>query len=140
MEQGNRTIDRARLARFTWLSMLASGPLILAFLYFSGINQGIDHIPAEYEAWFLAAGIASAALSLPLLRRFREATAKRPAEPNDETYWQRVNAAMSIGNAVAEIPLFIGFAAYLAGGFLQTALVLLFLTLMLQSRYRPPVR
>ena len=73
-----------------------------------------------------------------LMRRFREAVALPRGMPRDAAYWQRVTAAMMPGLAVAELPFFIGFAGYLAGGFVETGAILLIVTLALQTRFKPP--
>jgi len=121
-----------------WASMLASPIMIALPVHFFAGMAGIGGLAADTDIWFLAGGLAAAIISLPMMRRFREAVTLPRGMPRDAAYWQRVTAAMMPGMAVAELPFFIGFAGYLAGGFVETGAILLIVTLALQTRFKPP--
>lgn len=122
-----------------WASMMVSPLLIAAVVYFGAADMaGIGGLPAGYEGWFLAGGLTSGLATLPMLRRFRQAAEQPRGTPRDSEDWQRVSAAMMTGLAVAELPFFVGFTGYLVGGYTQAGVILLIVTAVLQSRFKPP--
>jgi len=140
MSTERHAADRRRIATLVWLSMLLSGPLIFAVVFFVLKGAHFVDMASEYERWFLLGGIAAALPAVPLLRRFRAAAAQEVGKEEDAAYWERLNAAMFAGHAAADLPFFVGMAAFLAGGFIRTAVLLLALSVVLNSLLRPPHR
>jgi hypothetical protein len=126
---------------FVWMMVMAGGVIIAVLLYFfAGDPIGEALLSPEYEVWLLVAGLASGFLTIPKLRRFREATQLKPGTAPDAEHWQRVGQAMFSGFFVADIPYFFGVIAYMFGNFVGTAAVMLALSIFLASRFKPPVR
>lgn len=117
---------------------MVSPLLFAALVYLMAGKADIGGLAAGYETWFLAGGLVSALASMPMRQRFRRAVEQPRGTPRDAAYWQRVATAMMPGLAVAELPFFIGFAAYIVGGYTRTAAILLLLSMVLQSRFKPP--
>jgi len=131
----------AKSLLIAWASLLPSSPLIAAALYYFGDSmRGKTRLPAAYETWILAGGLAGAFICLPFLWRFYAATEFKPGEVRDAAYWQQIGTAMMIGITIADIPFLIGLTGYLAGGYLQTAIILLVVTVALQCCFKPPRR
>jgi hypothetical protein len=130
--------DRSKLATIIWFAMLASGPLIFVLVFLMLKGKHFFDLTPSYELGFLIAGLVSAVVSLPAMAHFRRVVEAGHSASGNSHYWQRVHAAMFAGHAAADLPFLIGMAAFLTGGFLRTAVLLLLLSLALNSRFRPP--
>jgi hypothetical protein len=126
-----------------WVAQLATPPILAAVGYFLFADSAGQVEPALVERMAYAP-LVVAALVIPALlfrARFREKIARlgqewRQGRGNEETQASAMTA-LAIGVALCDLPMLVGFVAYLASGVLTALLVSCAASLALLILYRP---
>ena len=126
-----------------WIAQLATPPILAAVGYFLFAGNAGEVEPAMIERMTYAP-LVVAVLVIPALlfrSRYRERLARLGLEwrqgRNDAGTQGSAMTALAIGVALCDLPMLVGFLAYLASGVLSVLLVSCAASLALLVLYRP---